>query len=299
MKALAHKKNCLIFSHCGFTIVELMIAMALGLVITAISYATFISVQRSVTSQDQVSEMQATTMISLDLLSKDIKEAGFGVPTLFKDINGQRKIVELENNQGAFNSDRLHLIGSYNQLAELNSSTTIGDNSIKVEYPDKSSPKFNTTKKSNLSIMGLQNLKIVRIEPVDDTHERLIFEGEAINKKFPKTAPVFLVENILYKVNDKNKFMKEACIGMPTLSYTIAENIDDMQIVGIDENRDKKFERLQIFLLSKIDKSDPNYKDLGHDLQFDESNEEWNIAGQSDSYKRRLLSLVSAFRNDI
>jgi prepilin-type N-terminal cleavage/methylation domain-containing protein len=299
MKVLTHKKYSIIFLCNGFTIVELMVAIALGLVITAISYATFISVQRSVTSQDQISEMQSTTMISLDLLSRDIKEAGFGVPEFFRDINGQERVVEYQNNTGAFGSDKLHLIGAYRQLAELSSSTQIGDYGITVKYLDNVLSKFDLSTRKNLSIMGLQNFTISRLDNIDDEHDHLIFNGSALNKNFPQGAPVFLVENVFYTVNDQNKFIKNGCIDMPTLNYTIAENVDNMQIVGIDQNRDNKFERLRVFLLSKTEKSDLNYKNSGHDMQFNESTEEWNITGQSDSYKRRLLSLVTALRNGL
>ena len=140
--------------------------------------------------------------------------------------------------------------------------------------------------------------KIVK-KKINKYQDELIFGGEGISKKFPHNAPVYLVENISYWVDNKNQFRKRGCIGMPTLTYTIAENVDDLQVVGIDTNSDSTFERLQLYLLSKTSRTDPNYRGKGYELTFNEETQEWNKEGDSDSYRRRLLSVITTFRNDI
>lgn len=60
----------------GFTLIELMVALALlGLVIMAIS-TTFLSQRRSGVTQEEVSEAQQSVRIGLETLVRDIKTAG-------------------------------------------------------------------------------------------------------------------------------------------------------------------------------------------------------------------------------
>ena len=300
MNSVSNHKKKVINSHQGFTLIELIVALALSLIVTSISYSTFIYVQRSFTSQEQVSEMQSTNMISIEFMAKDIKETGFGTPRYFENICSQEEVVELKNDEGFFGTDQLFLIGGFRQLAVLNSSSSIGDEYIIVKYPSGNPPTFDTEHLKNLSVMGLQHLKVVLIEPVSTTPEgekveKLIFEGQSLNKAFPKDSPVFLIENVFYHVDNQGDFTKVGCAGMPAYNHKIADNIDNMQFVGFDENRDSKFKRLEVYLITKSDRPDPNYK--GHQLSFDEATNQWSKSSSSDHYRRRLLSLTGAFRN--
>jgi type IV pilus assembly protein PilW len=61
----------------GFSLIELMIAMALsGIVIGAI-YNLYIGQSRSYVIQDQVAEMQQNARVAMDMMVRDIRMAGF------------------------------------------------------------------------------------------------------------------------------------------------------------------------------------------------------------------------------
>jgi type IV pilus assembly protein PilW len=61
----------------GFTLVEVLIAMLLSGIVIASIYSAFQSQQNSYLVQEQVSEMQQNVRIGLDMISKDIRLAGY------------------------------------------------------------------------------------------------------------------------------------------------------------------------------------------------------------------------------
>jgi type IV pilus assembly protein PilW len=68
-----YKKN----THKGFTIIEVMIAMALSSAILAAVYQTFHSQQRSYTMQSEAATMEQNLRGSLYLLTRELRSAGY------------------------------------------------------------------------------------------------------------------------------------------------------------------------------------------------------------------------------
>lgn len=64
----------------GFTLIEIMVALAiLAIAMTAV-FATFSSQQLSYTNQNRVAEMQQNLRLAADMLVRDIRLAGYGLP---------------------------------------------------------------------------------------------------------------------------------------------------------------------------------------------------------------------------
>ena len=61
----------------GFTLVELMIALAIGSIVTAGIYSAYTGQQRINQAQDQIVEMQQNLRAGLDMMAREIKMAGF------------------------------------------------------------------------------------------------------------------------------------------------------------------------------------------------------------------------------
>lgn len=64
-------------THRGFTLVEIMIAMAVGLAILGLMYEVFDTQQRSLSAQEQIVDMQRRARLAMDLLSREIRMAGY------------------------------------------------------------------------------------------------------------------------------------------------------------------------------------------------------------------------------
>ena len=67
----------IIACHKGFTLVELMITLAIsGIVVTSI-YSAYLAQQRSYTAQNQVTEMQQNQRAALDNMARNLRMAGY------------------------------------------------------------------------------------------------------------------------------------------------------------------------------------------------------------------------------
>lgn len=69
--------STIIKNNSGFTLVELMMTLAISTLIVAALYATYILQQRSYTNQSVVTEMQQNARVGLDFLTLDLRMAGY------------------------------------------------------------------------------------------------------------------------------------------------------------------------------------------------------------------------------
>ena len=63
----------------GFTLVELMISMALGLLVVGAAVSMFLSFSNTYTASESLSRVQENSRIAFELMARDLREAG-GVP---------------------------------------------------------------------------------------------------------------------------------------------------------------------------------------------------------------------------
>jgi type IV pilus assembly protein PilW len=61
----------------GFTLVELMVSMSIGMVLLAAVTTTFMSQTRIYNAQEQINEMQQTARGALDIITREVKMAGY------------------------------------------------------------------------------------------------------------------------------------------------------------------------------------------------------------------------------
>ena len=61
----------------GFTLVELMVSMGIGMVILAAVTTTFMSQTRIYNAQEQINEMQQNARGALDIITREVKMAGY------------------------------------------------------------------------------------------------------------------------------------------------------------------------------------------------------------------------------
>lgn len=63
-------------AECGFTLVELMVALALGLVVTAAVFGTFLGNRQLLRQADNLSQIHDTARMAFELLARDLRAAG-------------------------------------------------------------------------------------------------------------------------------------------------------------------------------------------------------------------------------
>ncbi|MDD2317834.1 MAG: prepilin-type N-terminal cleavage/methylation domain-containing protein [Desulfobacterales bacterium] len=74
--------NNKLFLPKGFTLIELMIGMAVGLVLLAAVYSVFLVQNKELRNQEQITEMQQNARMAMEMMSRDLMMAGYGPSTL-------------------------------------------------------------------------------------------------------------------------------------------------------------------------------------------------------------------------
>lgn len=316
----------------GFTLIELMIAITItALAMTAV-YTSYIVQRRSFTTQDQVAETQISSRIAFNMLVNDIRNAGFGIPEN-PDINTFIEVVTLTNNAGGLNnSDEITLISGFRHIADtglsaaelLGGQTTLrvsqrdGQNRPYVDICYTGSVQFDIANMQYLSIDGVTYAEVIAIDTanvdcnfngVDETAAttvaRLILSRD-IDKSFPvninRSTPIYLIEDVTYGIdlqgNSTSDFERAGQAGMPTATITVANNIDDFQIVKIDEDGDGITDRLRINILAHTANEDqtldPATKPYAGGITLEDQP---TAIGAGDQFRRRIWSMEVASRN--
>ncbi len=296
----------------GFTLVELMIAIVIGMIIIGATYSTYISQQRSFVAQDQVAEMNTTSKIALDMIANDIREAGFGVPEAGTyNINGFTTVITPTDLTNA--PDSITLVGGFRKAGTLCSNAAgldigPGDTQIVLVPPSGSTTlnNINTTDKKNISIGGisfgivtggggatttitLQNM-VGRPYPryTDQNGNGKCDDGEGV--------PVYVIEDITYQVVGTDlQRVRRLNGGSPDIDV-IAQNIEDLQIALVDINGDGITDRIRVNILARTARPDPNFQGQGNPPATIENR---NLAATNDSLRRRWWQMEVDLRNPI
>ncbi len=292
----------------GFTMVELMIAITITVLAMAGVYTSFIVQQRSFVVQDQVSETQMSSKIAFNLIANDIRNAGFGYP--FDEsppINTFTGNITVDDNSGPDGADAITLVGGFRQVATLAVPAVVGETSISISYVGATS--FNLSNKSNISIEGID---FATIDPTNNGGCTLsgladcldsspIFLDRGISKPFPAGRPVYLVEDITYGIdlqgNGTDDLERQGQIGMPTPTVTVANNIDDFQIVEIDEDGDGITDRVRVSVLARTAHEDQALNPATKPYFSTGIVLENNTTTVDDRFRRRIWSMEIALRN--
>jgi len=64
----------------GFTLIEVMIALVIAAIISAAAFTILTTTNKSLRANEQTVDTQQNVRIAMELLSRDIKLAGFGNP---------------------------------------------------------------------------------------------------------------------------------------------------------------------------------------------------------------------------
>jgi prepilin-type N-terminal cleavage/methylation domain-containing protein len=237
----------------GFTLVELLIVVAITGIVLAAVYTTFIVQQRSFVAQDQVAETQVSSKIAFDILVDKIRTAGFGYPTTeTPDINGVTGIIATGDAGDGNSPDSITVVGGFKALGTIGLPT--GQSNVEIEQKDgtgyyldvcyDSTTVFNTSNMSHLSIDGVFYAEVISInntggsadcdfDGINETVPRLYLD-RPVSIAFPVDRPLYLIEDIQFILNGS-----DLQISSPSATNTLASNIDDIQFAyAIDSDDD-------------------------------------------------------------
>jgi type IV pilus assembly protein PilW len=252
----------------GFSLTEVMIAMIIGLILLGAVTTTYIAQNRSFVAQDSVTEVNTQSKIAHDMISNDIKGAGFGTPGDMNQDPVNARIDIITPVDSSTSSDAVTVVGGFRMIGTAWPSGVaaggacpdyieIEDTSFDISLNGTATP--NTADMSYLTIDGIQFLQVtavgaggsVTVDPplpryfplVDTNGDNLCDIGR----------PVYLVEDVTYCVAADSRLHRiwrnanaATCTpGAASDDEIIAENVEDLQLAyALDTDEDGQLDDL-------------------------------------------------------
>lgn len=263
----------------GFTLVELLIAMAISGVMLG-AMITFFLVQRQyLAAQEQVTEMLQNARAAMDMMVDDIRLAGYAsprsqfntwIPWVSPTLNSNPQIT-----QGIGTAaDSISIIGSVDApdtpLATIVVAALAGADFLTLAAGKGS--EFNLTTKK-LIFIGNENAVITGIAGdtlTIDTNPAAV-GNQVLAGSYPANTAIALVKVITYQIVDNTLKRDENTGGG---SQPVAENVENLQITQNGTS-------ITITLTARTSKQDMNY----------------THPTSGDRYRRRILSSEIQLRN--
>ena len=199
-------KNSYKYSESGFTLLELMVALVLGLIISAAALQLFLISQKNITTQQALLNMQSDSLFGLEALVRDIR------------------LANLNANQPYVDDSVLHggiILNGKNYT------------NIRKVAPNQEEANINLINALSVGEVGGSNLKdqksdqlviqyLVKVPNQFDCEGRSLIEGNYVVERF------FLREDV--SRNDPNKALALACKAQSYTEYQAQNSttLDDL-----------------------------------------------------------------------
>ena len=186
----------------GFTLIELMISLALGLIVVAAAILLFLTGQKSVAMQKGVSELQDNANFGLNYITKDIrltnlnvKEAAINDQTPYGGVVLSSSNTEPKSNvylSSAALDANLISKGNLTSNVVDSGGTAISSDQLVIQYL----PQYTLDNKNT---------------PTDETDDELVggFDCEGQELRFSKSAGLHMVVQRYFLRTDNNKASNE------------------------------------------------------------------------------------------
>jgi len=268
----------------GFTLVELLITMTIGLIILTALSSTFLMQRKIYDVQEQVAEMVQNARAAMDMMTREIRMAGYGAPT--SDLStwidwvtsttiNANPIIE----EGGSDPDIIHIVGCFDSArADLEDPVLSDATSLTLDQSTtETSDEFDTIDEKLIYIDGSENAIVTGISDSTltlDTDPGTV-GNQGLSRGYEASTPIYLVKVITYSIVEENN--------IPILKRNentgggrqpLAENIEDLQISPSDNS-------INVSLIARTSKPDPDYTDPTY----------------GDHYRRYTLTSVITPRN--
>jgi type IV pilus assembly protein PilW len=202
-----------ILNERGLTLIELMVSMLIGVTVVAAAFTALTTTQKANRANSQVVETQQNVRVAMDLISGDIKKAGFGSNGIVGNCNAVvggttqvAPIVPADQAPGANDTgpDSISMIvpttGSSPAWTLLNT-TTVGFNAVTLQAGAGAAMVASglTTGANNNNLISIGGLASVRVTSIAGDTLGLASTIAAPAYFLPGT-PVYLLQCVTYQV---------------------------------------------------------------------------------------------------
>ena len=284
----------------GFTLVELMVVVAIFFFIIAAVFDAYLSQYHASVIQERVSETQQNARIAMDFLSKEIRMAGFAMPATV--VNGFSNAITPAINNDATSgnnvldgTDQITVITGYRQISTLASAANQGATTITI---NGNGNNFDTDKKKYVCIDAATSED--NYEVTGATSNSLTL-SPGLTRNYEQGAVVLMVKAITYSINDAWALTRNENTGGG--AQTLVPNIEDLQFAyqladGTWSNAPATpgdIRAVRINVLARTQREDQDWKRSRNGRR--PAIEDHAAAGATDGFRRRLLTSVVQIRN--
>jgi prepilin-type N-terminal cleavage/methylation domain-containing protein len=255
----AHKR---IRNNFGFTMIELMVAIVLGLILMSAVYGTYTVQSRSYATQESSTEATSQGNTAFDMIADDIRNTGFGVPEDMakSPVNSITNTIQFVNG-GTTKPDAIKLVSGYTLVAKMATDVAVFRQRYLCITPVESgksvSNLFNEYwyggDKSNGSIDGVFPFIVTYVYntgcPESASKGYIYLKDTLPSVGLTSGRSIYLTEDLAYCIytdNTKNPPVKvlrrirrnanlSTCTGVTSSTYkssyvdAIADNVEDIQ----------------------------------------------------------------------
>ena len=317
----------------GFTLVELLIAMAVASIVAMSGFALFSQSNWSYQVQENVGEAQQNARVAMDRIVRDIRTAGFGLPDS-PDIFGFESPITVSDATGHDGSDTITILGIGYEVGVL--SAGANENKKTKDYICYS----RTTTEEKIVVNGAKvgsSRKYVNIDglffaELDDTGTDSVAcdggitlpleEPSTLSSNF-KSGTVYVIQAVEYSIatDITGCSVANPCLVSEDFSglrgtgrQLLAENIEDIQFAyGLDVKNGKIYDEAAPYTRASFENSptadEESIRAVRITLSARTRNKDPKGAtftrpaienhpeSGSDNYRRRILTKVVKLRN--
>lgn len=318
----------------GFTLVELLIAMAIASVVGMAGVAVFSSSNWAYKLNEDVAEAQQNARVAMERLSKDIRAAGFGLPDDPSQINISMggttwtSPITVTTSGGTGNPDSITILGIGYEPGKLAGGA--------INCPDATVPNKNNstcirlsaasdffsggafdTDRKYINIGGAKYIELANSG--HDSTNRILVLGtpDKLDRDYAVDTPVFIIQAVTYSIGTTGEGCSSLnpCLKSNDLTglrgsdtQTVAESIEDIQFAyGVDADGDGEMDSatgfqntvsspITIAAVRVTVVAKARNKDM-RGATFTRPAIEDHSASSPDNYRRRILTKILKVRN--
>jgi len=314
----------------GFTLIELMIAIVLGMLVMSAGYMVFQGSNRATREQSQDNRMQDNARVAMDVLARNFRRAGFLVNFTSYPV-GQAvdtMTTKITTSNSAAAPDEVTILGG-----TLSTGGTISTSRTLLRSADRGSSTLVLTDVSGITVgsvigVGLTYSGVVTVvnagsrtvtlnttNPTGATNMSYpgVFLQDGVTPSNQTPEPVRLLTRTRYFIdsatNPAHPVLQQTTQGT---TEPIAEDIEDLQIAyGVDRNNNRiieagewtftptaneidKIRLVRVTLVARTANPDPLLRNVAQTIPFIEDRPQRIV---NDGYRRYILTRIIKTKN--
>jgi len=314
----------------GFTLIEMMFAMAISATVAMAAFALFASMNWSQQVQEGVGEAQQNVRVTISRLTKDLRRVGIGTPdppfSLGYDTtdNGSddthyTTAITIASSGGAAAADSVTLLGLGHKAAILKGIVNVeGESSICVDsFANFSGISPNTLRnRRHLSIGGSSYKELTSWGggscPAGSDQLNL---RSPLDKSYPDGTPLYIIQAVTYNISTVAPCSAaDPCLKSDDITslrgrgaQVVSENIEDLQFAyGVDSLPKNSIVdsyvndtintsdiiAVRVSIVARTRNMDPRNRSMKRPAMEDRAE-----GGVTDGFRRRVLTKVVTMRN--